>query len=232
MEQITINAAKRAVAGKAVNKLRKAGKLPAVLYGHKVKAESLEINESDFMKVFKKAGESTIINLAFEGQSFPVLIHDVQNHYLTDRPVHIDFYAVNMDEELKATVPIHFFGESMAVKSQGGVLAKNLNEVEVECLPIDLPSHIDVDISSLNTFEDSIRVSDLKVSDKVKILASPEEVVVAVTPPRSDEELKNLDEKPVEADVTAVEGVVKPEVPAEGAEPAEEPVKKEKEQPK
>lgn len=218
MAQITINATKRTVTGKSVNALRKAGKLPAVLYGHNVKAENIEVNAADFAKAFKTAGESTIVNLTVDGKTHPVLIQDVHNHFLSDRPLHIDFYAVNMTEKLKATVPIHFVGESQAVKSLGGVLVKNLSEVEVECLPADLPSHLEVDISSLNKFEDAIRVSDLKVSDKVKILAQPEEVVVAVTPPRSEEEMKSLDEKPVDADVTKVEGVVKPEVPVEGAE--------------
>jgi large subunit ribosomal protein L25 len=222
MAEITINATKRAVSGKAVKSLRRDGKIPAVVYGHNVKTENLELSELDFMKAFRQAGESTIVTLSVEGQNTPVLIHDVQNHYLTDKPVHVDFYAVNMNEKLKAHVQIHFIGESPAVKNLGGILVKNLNEVEVECLPVDLPSHLEVDISSLATFDDAIRVSDLKVSDKVQIHASPEELVVAVTPPRTEEELKGLDEKPVEADVTAVEGVVKPEAPAEGeAAPAE-----------
>lgn len=216
MLEITINASKRAISGKSVKQLRKNGKIPAVVYGHEVTTANLELSEIDFIKAFRQAGESTIVNLAVEGKNTPVLIHDVQNHYLTDKPVHVDFYAVNMKEKLRATVQLHFIGEPQAVKALGGILMKNLSEVEVECLPADLPSHLDIDISNLNTFEDEIRVSDLKVSDKVEILAAPDELIVAVTPPRSDEELKGLDEKPVEADVAAVEGVVKPEAPAEG----------------
>jgi large subunit ribosomal protein L25 len=108
---------------------------------------------------------------------------------------------------------------------------KNLSEVEVECLPTDLPSSLEVDISALNTFEDAIRVSDLKVSDKVEIKAAQEELVVQVTPPRSDEELKGLDEK-LELDVTAVEGVVKPTDSAEAAGPdAELAAKKDADKP-
>jgi large subunit ribosomal protein L25 len=219
MAQITINATKRAVSGKAVGKLRKDGKIPAVLYGHKVTAQNLELSAIEFMKAFRQAGESTIVTLAVDGQNTPVLIHDVQNHYLTEQPIHIDFYAVNMTEKLTATVPIHFIGESQAVKALGGILMKNLSEVEVECLPSDLPSHLEVDISVLNTFEDAIRVSDLKTSAKVEVKAAPEELIVQVTPPRSEEELKGLDEKPVDVDVTAVEGVVKPTDAAEGTGP-------------
>jgi large subunit ribosomal protein L25 len=231
MAQITINATKRAVSGKAVSKLRKDGKIPAVLYGHKVTAQNLELSAIEFMKAFRQAGESTIVTLAVDGQNTPVLIHDVQNHYLTEQPIHIDFYAVNMTEKLTATVPIHFVGESQAVKALGGILMKNLSEVEVECLPTDLPSHLEVDISLLNTFEDAIRVSDLKISDKVEIKAAQEELVVQVTPPRSEEELKGLDEK-LELDVTAVEGVVKPTDSAEAAGPdAELAAKKDADKP-
>src|SRR6185436_18846173 len=99
---------------------------------------------------------------------------------------------------------------SEAVKAMGGTLVKNLSEVEVECLPADLPPAFELSIEPLHTFEDAIRVSDLKASDKVTILANPEEVVVTVAPPRTEEEMKALEEK-VEEDVTKVEGVVKPE---------------------
>lgn len=218
MAQITINATKRTVSGKPVNKLRKDGKIPAVLYGHKVTAQNIELSALEFMKAFRQAGESTIVTLAVDGQNTPVLIHDVQNHYLTEQPIHIDFYAVNMSEKLTATVPLHFIGESQAVKALGGTLAKNLSEVEVECLPTDLPASIEVDISALNTFEDAIRVLDLKISDKVEVKAAAEELVVQVTPPRTEEEMKAMDTAVIE-DVTTVEGVVKPADAAEGVGP-------------
>ncbi len=216
MEQIAIQATKREVSGKRVKTLRAAGKLPAVLYGHNVENQQLEINERDFVKAFKTAGESTIINLMVDGKTQPVLIHDVQNHYLNDQPIHVDFYAVNMTEKLKVRIPIHFIGESPAVKAMGGTLVKNLSEVEVECLPADLPQAFEVDISVLNTFEDSIRLSDLKVGSKVEIIGNLEEQVANVVPPRSEEEMAALNEKVEEVDVTTIEGVVKP-VEAEAA---------------
>lgn len=216
MEQITLNATKRTLTGKKANDLFKQGKLPAVLYGHNVDNQSIELNGKDFLKAFKKAGESTIVNLVIDGTSKPVLIQDVQHHYLLDHPIHVDFYAVNMSEKLRAKIPLHFIGESNAVKALGGMLVKNLQEVEVECLPVDLPHAFEADISKLNTFEDAIRVSDLIVSDKVKILASPDEVVVTTQPPRTEEELKELEQAPVAEDVTKVEGVIKPEAPVEG----------------
>jgi large subunit ribosomal protein L25 len=230
MAQITINAQVRTALGRQVNNLRKSGKLPAVLYGHNTGTQSLEINEREFAKVFKLAGESTILSLNVDGKAFPVLVHDVQHHYLNDQPIHVDFYAVNMTEKLTASIPFHFIGEAPAVKAMGGILVKNLSEVEVECLPADLPHAIEIDLSSLNTFEDAIHISDIKISDKVTIKAAPEETIVNVAPPRSEEELKTLDEQVEAPKVEDVEGVVKPtDTPAaEGeAAPAEAKEKKE-----
>jgi large subunit ribosomal protein L25 len=221
---IAIIATKRTIKGKATSKLRKAGLLPAVLYGHKVETQDLELSEREFAKIFKLAGESTLVNLTVDGQSRPVLIHEVQNHYLTDKPIHVDFYAVNMDEKLKAHVPVHFLGEAPAVKSLGGVLVKNLSEIEVECLPADLPHAIEVDISILDNFEKAVYVRDLKVSDKVQILTSADDMVTNVAAPRSEAELASLSEKPMVEDVTQVEGLVKPEAAGEGE--AEETNKK------
>ncbi len=234
MNEIAITATKRTVTGKQVNKLRSTGQLPAVLYGHNTETQQLQVNEKDFAKTLKQAGESSVVNLIVDGKTTPVLIHDVQNHYLNDQPIHVDFFAINMSEKIKVKVPLHFTGESLAVKSLGGTLVRNLLEVEVECLPTDLPREIEVDISSLNTFEDAIRVSDFKISDKVTILAPAEDVAVTVAPPRTEEEMNELAQVPIAEDVTKVEGVVKPEAPSEGeagadvkAEKAEKKEKKE-----
>ncbi|MBX4187142.1 MAG: 50S ribosomal protein L25 [Candidatus Doudnabacteria bacterium] len=216
MENIAISATKREVSGKRVKTLRAAGKLPAVLYGHNIENKQLEISEKDFSKAFKQAGESTLVNLAVDGKTHPVLIHDVQHHYLSGKPTHVDFYAVNMTQKLKVKVPIHLLNESPAVKALGGTLVRNLSEVEVECLPSDIPQAFEVDISTLNTFEDAIRVSSLQVGDKVAILTPADEVIANVAPPRSEEEMNALNAE-VKEDVTAVEGVVKPEAPVEGA---------------
>jgi large subunit ribosomal protein L25 len=225
MDQIAIVASKREVSGKRVKKIRAAGKLPAVLYGHNVKTTQIEVSEKDFSKAFKKAGESTIVNLVVDGATTPVLIHEVQDHYLYGQPIHVDFYAINMAEKVKVKIPLHFLGEAPAVKALGGTLVKNLSEVEVECLPADLPHDIEIDISVLNTFEDAVRISDLKVGSKVTITVLPEEVIALVTPPRTEEEMKALNEEVTE-DVNKVEGVLKPEVTAEVAAKPEKAEKK------
>jgi large subunit ribosomal protein L25 len=217
----------RTVTGKQVDKIRKSGQIPGVLYGHDIKTVSLAVDKMEFMKVYATTGETSLISLQVEGEKpRMVLIHDVQNHFLTSNPTHVDFYEVKMTERIKAKVPVHLLGEAKAVKDLGGVLVKNITEIEVESLPGDLPHAFEVDISRLQTFADSIIVSDIKVdADKVKILAKPDEIVIKVTPPRSDEELKSLEEKPVE-EVAAVEGVVK-EVGAETADAAgEKPAEK------
>jgi large subunit ribosomal protein L25 len=235
MEKIDITAQKRIVLGKKVQSLRTAGKLPAVLYGHNVETQQIEISEKDFSKAFKLAGESTLINLVIEGKTRPVLIHEVQHHYLNDNPIHVDFYAVNMTEKLKVHVPLHFVGVAEAVKALGGTLVKNLSEVEVECLPSDIPHSFEIDISSLNTFEDAIRVSDLKAGSNVTVLTPADEMIANVAAPRTEEELKELSEKPVAEDVTKVEGVIKPDAAVEAAggekadKKAEKPEKKTKE---
>lgn len=226
-----IEASPREIKGKAVRTLRGQGQLPAVLYGHNVAAQSLAVPASSFNKVFKEAGESTIVKLKVNGsEPVNVLIQDVQRHNTLDQITHVDFYQVNMNEKLKAKVPLVFVGESQAVKAQGGTLVHVFSEVEVESLPADLPHEIQVDISGLNAFEDVVRIKDLNVDhSKVKILVDdPELVVASIQRPRTEEELKELSEAPVAADVAAVEGVAEPapEAAPEGEDVAE-PVKKE-----
>lgn len=216
-----IEATPRDIKGKTVRTLRSKGQVPAVLYGHNVAAQSLAVPASTFNKIFKEAGESTIVKLKVNGsEPVNVLIQDVQRHGTEDTIAHVDFYQVNMSEKLKANVPLVFVGESQAVKALGGTLVHVFSEVEVESLPGDLPHEIQVDISGLSTFEDAIRIKDLNIDhDKVKILVeNPELVVASVQAPRSEEELKELSEAPVVADVSQVEGVAEPEPVAEQPE--------------
>jgi len=202
-------------------KVRKAGNIPAVLYGHKIATISLSVNRSEFEKALKKSGESTIIELVTDdGKIHPVLIHEVQNHFLTAQPIHVDFYEVSMTEKLKADVVLEFVGEAKAVKELGGILVKNLSSVHVQCLPVNLPHNIPVDLSALQTFNDSIHVRDIKVPSGVEILTPGEEMVAKVQQPRNVEE--ELAQAPVE-DISAVEGAAETK-PAEGetAEPKKE----------
>jgi len=223
MEKILLESKAREERGRKTNKGRKLGMVPAVVYGKKVESKSLWVNALDLSRLLKKFGESVIIDLKIDGKDDRnVLIHELQKEVVSGKYLHIDFYQVNMTEKIEAEVHLEFIGESEAVKALGGSLVKSLDKIGVECLPADLPSHIDVDISAIKTFADHILVKDLKVSDKVKIDLEPETVVALVIPPRSEAEIEQLSEKVVE-DVTKVEGVIKEEaVPAEGGEEKKE----------
>lgn len=215
MEKIELKAKKRDVFGKKTKKGRKSGLIPAVVYGRGIESLSLWINMLDFRRLLKKSGESTMIGLEIDGKNNRnVIIYEIQRDPVTDSIIHIDFFQVRMDEEIETEVEFEFIGESLAVRDLGGVLVKNMDEIEVKCLPGDLPSRINVDISVLDNFESRICVKDLKIPSKVKIDLDPETVVALVSPPRSEDELGKLDEK-VEADVTKVEGIVKEEASPE-----------------
>lgn len=193
--------------------MRKQGMLPAIVYGHNKKTEHLAVNAAEFSRAFRKAGESTLLDLQVDGKSKNVIIQDTQKHYLKGNFIHADFYEVSMTEKLKAHVALEFLGVPKAVKELGGILVTVLNEVEVECLPADLPHNIEVEISGLSTFEDVIHVRDLKVSDKVEVLTNADDVVVKVSPPRDIEaELA----EPVVEDVSKVEGAAETPKPGEG----------------
>lgn len=216
----------RTETGKAVSKLREKGFIPAVLYGREVEPMALSINYLDFSRAYKAAGESTLIEITPEGKKpVNVLVHDVAVHPLTGRFLHIDFYQVNMKEEIETDVPLEFVGESAAVKALSGVLVRSLEEVKVKCLPNNLPHALEVDLSKLATFDDAIKIADIKLPEGVQMLDDLETIVATVAAPRSEAEMEALNEK-VEMDVTKVEGVVK-ETP-EAAAPAAGEKKEEK----
>ncbi|GAC1413326.1 MAG: 50S ribosomal protein L25 [Candidatus Doudnabacteria bacterium] len=204
----------------SVEKLRKEGSMPAIIYGHGKPTEHLAVSFSAFDKAFRKAGESTLINLKVGGKAKNVIIQDVQRHYLTGKFIHADFYEVSMTEKMTATVQLEFVGVSQAVKASGGTLVTVLHEVEVECLPADLPHNFVVDISGLNTFEDSIHVKDIPSSDKVTILTDAEEMVAKVNPPRDVEAELSA---PVVEDISKVEGAAetKPDAEADKSDKSE-----------
>lgn len=197
----------------SAKKSLRAGQVPAVLYGHGIKAQSVAVNGRQFTKVLKAAGFSSLVSLKFaDGKDHTVIVRDIQTHPLKGTITHADFYQVRMDEAIEAKVPLRFTGEAHAVKDLGGVLVRNTDEVEISALPADLPHDIEVDISVLRDFDAVIRVGDLKLPKGVTLLQSPDSVIALVQEPRSEQELEQLSEAVTE-DVEAVEGV-KPEEPA------------------
>lgn len=183
-----LKAEKREILGSKVGALRKAGLIPAELYGHGKQNEHLTVNAKEFAKVLKEAGESTVISLVVGKEKTPALIHDVEIDPISDAILHVDFYVVNMNEEIETAVQFVFVGEPMAVKMQGGVLVKSMHEIEVRALPANLPHGIEVDLTALENIHDSIHVKDLKVKSGVKLLAEPDAVVATVIEQEAEEE--------------------------------------------
>jgi large subunit ribosomal protein L25 len=201
MDKVELLATKRTVMGKQARGLRAEGKIPAVLYGHGAKNESLELEGKEIERVYRLAGKNKIVALKIgEGRAKNVMIHAVQREAARGGLTHVDFYAVKMDEPIRAAVPLRFTGESTAVYQQEGNLMQNMTTVEVEALPGDLPESIEVDISGLDDFDKSIVLRDLPVPGNVRLIDEDlDQLVVKVDPPRAEEELEELEEPVDEA---------------------------------
>lgn len=210
-ESYSLSAATRTTRGRKAAKVTRDSKtIPAVLYGHGIETQSLTVNGLEFQRLFQAAGESSLVDLRVnDGEPVKVLIHSIQRDPIRDTTSHIDFYQVRMDEELSAEVELVFVGESPAVKDLGGTLVKNYSHLEIQCLPKDLPHDLQIDISTLRTFTDTIRVKDVQLPTGVTVVAEPEEVVAAVSAPRTEEELAALEQEVVE-DVESVGDAEKP----------------------
>ena len=176
--------------------LREEGILPAVLYGRKEESTPIAVNRKDFEKLFRAAGESTVITLKGLDEDKDALIHEVSRDALTGAPLHADFYAIAKGQTVTVSVPLEFDGESPAVKDLAGILVKVMHEIEIECQPKDLPHAIHVDISKLVTLDDQIKVKDLPgIPASAKISVDADEVVAMVAVAK---------EEPVEEVVTDI----------------------------
>lgn len=178
----SIQASVRQEQGRKTNALRGAGKIPAVLYGPKTKSQMIAVEEREFLKVLKEAGESTLLNLEVGDRKVPVLIHDLQRDPMQGTVIHIDFYEPPLDKKVKVELPVRVTGEAPAVKELGGTLIRHIQEIEVSALPQNLPHELTVNVEGLATFEDRILVKDIQVPDGVTIEHNLEDVVVQVVP--------------------------------------------------
>ncbi len=171
---------KREKFGKQTQALRREGLIPAELYGHGLENLHLSVPAKEFTKVFKQAGESTLINIVLENEKRPVMIHDLSRHPLTDEILNIDFYQVRLDERIKVKVPLNFTGEAPAVKERGGVLIKAMHEIEVEALPQNIPPSLEASLLKLTDLNQSLHVKDLNIPEGIKLLVNPETVIATV----------------------------------------------------
>ncbi len=181
MEKVVIKAERRQVTGKKVRALRRQGKLPAVLYGHRFEPTPVTLDKKSASRILHHVTSSSLVTIELDGTEHATLVRDKQRDFILGDLLHVDFMVVSMTETLRAMVGIEISGNAPAVKDHNGVLITGLTELEVECLPQDLPERIVVDISNLKEIGDGIHVRDIHLSDKVRVLSDPEEMVVIIT---------------------------------------------------
>ena len=210
----TLAAEHREVTGKAVNRLRKVGRLPAVVYGRGVDSTNLTIDAHEFDVLRRHSGPNALVDLSVDGKKArPVLVHDVQVHPVNRRTLHVDLFLVRMTEELTVDVPLVATGESHAVEQLGGTVLHPTETVRVRALPDHLPQSIEYSIESLVDFDTALHVRDLSIPEDVTLLTDADEIIAKVQPPRVE-----VEEEPVVAE--GEEGAEGEEA-AEGAETTE-----------
>jgi large subunit ribosomal protein L25 len=187
MEKIVLKANKRDVVGKKVGALRRQGKLPAVLYGHRIETTPILLDAYEGSQTLSRLTSSSLVTIDLDGQQYLVQVREKQRDIIKNRLVHVDFQIVSLTEKMRTRVGIELTGTAPAVKNFNAVIHTGLTSMEVECMPQDLPKRIVVDISTLAELGDGVRVRDVVLSDKVKILADPEEIIAIATAPKREE---------------------------------------------
>ncbi len=222
MEAITLEAQDRNVGKKATRAVRRAGNVPCVLYGHHTDAQSFQLPEASLKQLIYTT-ETHVVNVKLNGKTFNCILKEASLHPVTDRPIHADFLVLEAGEMVNLIVPIRYHGTPLGQK-EGGNTQVILHEVEVRCLPENIPSHIDVDIADL-AIGDAIHIEELHVEGG-ELLGRPEQTIVTVVPPRMIEVEEEEEELEVELDEEGrpiiPEGVEEGEEGAEEAEEGEE----------
>jgi len=187
MESIELKATRRNVIGKQVRALRREGKLPGVIYGRHLDAMAILMDLRDTSRNLAGLAPSALVTLDIDGQKYMTLVRDKQRDPISGIITHIDFLALSSEEKLRTNVYISHVGVAPAIDTYNAILVTGLDELDVECLPIDLPERIEVDLSVLAEIGDGLFVRDLQVSDRVRILTDPDAMIVLVTAPEMEE---------------------------------------------
>ena len=198
-----------------VKDMRKAGDVPGVIYGNTMKNTNIKCNAKELHGVYVKAGENNLVDVEVDGKKVPCLIHAISFDPVTSAYEHIDLYAVDMTKKVTTNVPVVFTGECPAVKNHGGVLLTVHGQLEVTCLPSDIPESFVVDLTVLENLRDSITVAKLTIPAGVVVAKPPETAIIIVQEPRKEEVIEIV--APVAADGAAAGGA------APGAEGAAAP---------
>ncbi len=229
MQKFILKADKRTVLGSKVKQLRRTGVIPANLFGKTIESQAIQVNGVEFNRVYKEAGETSLIYVKVEGEDKerPTLVTSVHFNPITGDKLHVDFHQVNLKEKVTANVPVEIIGESELVNSNEAVLSQSLNEIEIEALPTEIPESITFDISSLKAIGDHLLVSDAKVSADVEIKTDPEQMVVSLQEPMKEEVIpvEEIPEDATGAETPAEGEAVEGEKSAEGEAKPEEPSK-------
>jgi large subunit ribosomal protein L25 len=189
VKRIQLDAESRLEASDKAKTLLLKGYVPAVLYGAKTDNRVLKVKKRDFEHVFAEVGETHLVDLVIDGNdNARVIIKDIQRDPNKSSIIHVDFYQVDMKKKIEVQVPLHFINEAPAIRELGGTLVKNIDILDIKCLPGDLIDKIDIDISVLKTFEDEIKVSDIKLPADIEIMNDPREMIVQVMPVQEEKE--------------------------------------------
>lgn len=209
MEIFDLKATQRNTVGKSpARALRREGLIPAVLYGPKRETMSLTVSPMDLEKIYKDSGtEQVVLKLVIENgvtQNVTVLVKEVQTSPVTRQYLHLDFLEISLDEEIVVRVPVEVTGKSIGIE-RGGFLQLVRHELDVSCLPMDMPEKIEVDIADLD-IGDAIHVEDITLDDKIKMLSEPGHTVLTVVAPTVEEEELPEEEEELEEGEEAEEG--------------------------
>lgn len=216
-EKVVLKATKRTVTGKQVSQLRRAGQLPAVIYGSHIEPTAISLEAHSAGLAIPKLTSSSIVNIDLEGTLIPALVREKQKNYIKNVLTHVDFQAVSLTEKIRAAVSIHFHGLSPAIKEFSAIIVHNLNQLEVEALPNDLPERVEVDLSHLLKIGDAIHVRDVSLPESVTVLSDPDVMVAVATATREEA----AEQVAVTAEGVEPEVIEKGKKEEEGAEGAE-----------
>jgi large subunit ribosomal protein L25 len=208
MDKIVLRAEKRTLTGKKVKNLRIAGKVPAVLYGDQVETTPISLDKKETTNILNKFSGSTILTIEIEGKEFATLVREIQQDYLKNELLHVDFLAVSLKEKLRTTVSISLVGEAPVLEEFSALIVSGIDQIEVECLPQDLPEVIEVDISTLNEIGAAIYMKDIPLLPDVDFLTDPEELIAVASAVKEEvveeveeDELLDVDGEGVEPEV-------------------------------
>lgn len=211
----SLTASPRTVVGRKVKELLAKRLVPGVIYGFNAENQSLQVEEGSFRRVLRGAGENQVVELTLGKKTYDVLIREVQIDPIRRDLIHVDFYSIDVSKPVDVEVPLEFIGLAPAVKLSGGSLVKKMSVIKVRCLPKDFVKQIQVSVDGLETIEDVLRVSDVKVPASWTVLEDANDVVAKVVPPK----IETFDVKPADVEAAAIAAV---NAPAPGEAKAED----------